>query len=69
MEAFPLTSTLLFAVGKREDKIETPLRGAAWQHLELKGFHSHLPGRGYVAKALGVSRKQHHSPLAVLQKQ
>lgn len=51
MEAFPLASTPLFAAGKREDKIETPLRGAAWQHLELKGFHSHLPGRGCVAKA------------------
>lgn len=51
MEAFPLASTPLFAAGKREDKIETPLQGAAWQHLELEGFHSHLPGRGCVAKA------------------
>lgn len=51
MEAFLLASTPLFAAGKREDKIETPLRGAASQHLELKGFHSQLLGRGYFAKA------------------
>lgn len=50
-QACLLASTLPFAGGQNQDKIETPLQGAASQQLQLQGFQGHLPGRGFSDEA------------------
>lgn len=62
-QACLLASTLPFAGGQNQDKIETPLQGAASQQLQLQGFQGHLPGRGFYAEAWKELSEQEAAPL------